>query len=286
MKRNNFNRIKKIVKKVLTYVLLIAVMVILLFPIAFIILSSFKSNREFLLGGTNLLPQQWTLQNYVEAWNTANFGRYTFNSIYFSGIATILILFVTTMMGYCFDRGQFVGKKFIMSLYMSTIFIAGATTVYPVFELCVKLGINKSLNGLIIASVGGLQVMNTFLIMGYVKTIPREIDESAKLDGCSFFRIYWNMILPLIKPMAATVGILSFQGTWNSYMLPLAFTISNEDLRTLTVGVVALKSESLGSTPWNIVTAGSTIALVPVLIIFAIMNKQIVSGIVSGAVKG
>lgn len=279
-------RIRRYIFAACKHIFLIIFSIFSLFPIAYAVLASFKSNREFLLDGSVLLPQQWRYENYITVWNESNFSLYTFNSLYVAIVSTLLILLIASMMGYCLERGEFRGKKIIMGLYIGTMFMVGATNIYPMFELFVKLGLNKTINGLVVARLGG-QAMNTFLIIGCLKAIPREIDESAKMDGCSFFRRYWNILLPLMKPMLATIAILTFNAAWNDYMLPMAFTLSNDKLRTLTVAVVALRNE-LGMTlsPYNLIFAGATISLVPMLIIFAFMNRQVIDGIVSGAVKG
>lgn len=279
-------RVKKAAFTTGKHLFLILFSIFSLFPIAYAVLASFKSNREFLLDGSILFPQQWRFENYATVWNESNFSLFTFNSLYVSILSTVLILLIASMMGYCLERGEFRGKGVVMALYIGTMFMVGATNIYPMFELFVKVGLNKTINGLVVARLGG-QAMNTFLIIGCLKSIPREIDESAKIDGCSFFRRYWNILLPLMKPMLATIAILTFNAAWNDYMLPMAFTLSNEKLRTLTVAVVALRNE-LGMTlsPYNLIFAGATISLVPMLVIFAFMNRQVIDGIVSGAVKG
>lgn len=279
-------KIVRAIGKTLLYIVLIAALIIALFPIIYTILGSFKSSREFLAGGADILPQTFSFDNYVKAWQKANFARYTWNSVYYSGLSTIGVLFFTSMVGYCFNREEFRFKKIIWTMYTLTLFIAGTTTVYPVFDLCVKMGINKTLNGLVLVSISTTQIMGIFLINGYLKTIPREIDEAAVIDGCSFFQTYYRIILPLLTPILSTVAILTFQGTWNNYMLPLAFTVSNPNLRTLTVGVVSLKFETDGVSAWGIITAGSTIALIPIITVFLFMNKYIIKGVASGAVKG
>lgn len=279
-------RAKRTALSAVRHIFLIAFSVFSLFPIVYAVLASFKSNREFLLGGSSLLPTVWQFKNYATVWNESNFSLYTFNSVYVAIVSTLAVLLISSMMGYCLERAEFKGKKIVMAAYIGTMFMVGATNIYPMFELFVKVGLNRSLNGLVVARLGG-QAMNTFLIIGCLKSIPREIDESAKMDGCSFFRRYWNILLPLMKPMLATIAILTFNAAWNDYMLPMAFTLSNEKLRTLTVAVVALRNE-LGMTlsPYNLIFAGATISLVPMLVIFALMNRQVIDGIVSGAVKG
>lgn len=276
----------KTVKNFFRHIVLIAFSVFSLFPVVYVVLSSFKSNREFLMGGSLLLPKQWRFDNYATVWKESNFSLYTFNSIYVALLSVVGILLISSMAGYCLERAEFKGKKIMLGAYLGTMFMVSAVNIYPMFEMFVKLGLTKSLNGLVIAHLGG-QSTNIFLIIGFLKTIPREIDESAKMDGCSFFRRYWNIILPLIKPMLATIAILSFCSAWNDYMLPMAFTLSNERLRTLTVAVVALRNElGVSLSPYNLIFAGATISLVPMLIIFTLMNKQVIDGMVAGAVKG
>ena len=124
------------------------------------------------------------------------------------------------------------------------------------------------------------------MVRSFVQAIPKEIDEAAKIDGCGFAGIFFRIILPLLKPVMATLGILSFSATWNEYLMPTIFTLGNPSQRTLIAGVVALKSTGQAASSWNLMLAGSAISLIPVLIAYAFGNRYFVSGLAAGAVKG
>jgi len=260
---------------------------LMLYPVVYIIMGSFKENAELLLGGTHILPRHFVLENYVQAWKAANFARYTFNSIYISVGVMLLSIFATSMAGYVFARKQFPFKELLYSLYIAFMFVnVGSVTLRPLFELAVKVKMNTSLLSVIFISAGTGQATYMFLARGFVQSIPKEIDEAAKIDGCSFFQIYYRILLPLLQPIIATIGVLSFRGGWNEYIMPLVFTMSNDKLRPLTVGVVMLKGSGDGTAAWNIMFAGATISIVPIILIYIFSTKHFMNGMIAGAVKG
>jgi raffinose/stachyose/melibiose transport system permease protein len=144
----------------------------------------------------------------------------------------------------------------------------------------------SSLWGMTLAQIAVAQPMYCILVQSYINGIPKELDDAAKMDGCNFFRIYWNVMLPIMKPIIATVSILSFRDAWNNYMMPLAFTLSKPQLRTLTIGVVALKDQGEGISAWNLMIAGTVMSLVPMIFIYLFFNRYFISGIMEGSVKG
>ena len=173
-----------------------------------------------------------------------------------------------------------------MGAYMATMFIAiGAVTLRPLFLLMVKLGLHNSLWGIILVQTGA-QGTNIFLVSRFVKSVPKELDEAAIIDGCGFFRIYWQIVLPLIKPVLGVVGLFSFRMSWNDYILPAIFTMTRPDLRTLTVGVVSLKYGETAAAQWNLMLAGASLAILPMLITYVLANRTFLSGLTEGAVKG
>jgi multiple sugar transport system permease protein len=216
-----------------------------------------------------------------------NFGRYTINSIFLSLGVMSLTLLISSMAGYCLARKKFFGSNVIYGLLLAFMFInVGSVSLRPLFELSVKLHMNKSLLSVIFISVGTAQASNIFLVRGFMNSIPKELDEAAKIDGCTFFQIYYRIILPVLKPILAAVGLLAFRSGWNEYILPLVFTMSNEKLRPLTVGVVQLRNAGDGAAAWNIMFAGSAIAIVPIILIYTLCSKYFMSGMTAGAVKG
>jgi multiple sugar transport system permease protein len=290
MAREKSSEVKSISTKVMDIIVqifLIVTAIITVYPILYVILGSFKDNQELLLGGIFLIPKKFVIDNYIQAWTMGNFGTYTFNSIIMSLSIMLLTLVICSMAAYCLARKKFIGSNLIYSLMLMFMFInVGSVSLRPLFELSVKVGMNKSLLSVILISVGGAQAANIFLIRGFLNSIPKELDEAAKIDGCTFFQIYYQIILPVLKPILATVGLLSFRSGWNEYILPLVFTMSNEKLRPLTVGVVQLRNAGDGAAAWNIMFAGSTLAIVPIIVIYMLFSKHFMSGMTAGAVKG
>lgn len=268
--------------------LLLALLAILtVYPIIYIIFGSFKTNSELVQGGIGLLPEKFILDNYTQAWEMANFSRYTLNSMIISFGVMAISLFVSSMAGYVFSRKEFRLKSLIYNAMVLFMFInVGSAALRPLFELAVKFHMNKSLIAIILISAGSGQATYVFLIHGFMNSVPKELDEAAKMDGCSFFGIYSRVILPVLKPALASVALLSFRGGWNEYILPLIFTMTNEKLRPLTVGVVALQNAGDGAAAWNVLFAGSAIAIVPIVLVYIVASKQFMGGMTAGAVKG
>lgn len=283
----NIHRLRKQGSNLLIYAILVFIFIIAIFPVLYTLLGSFKDNMELLTEGNRLFPRRFVLQNYKDAWQIANFAQYTFNSLFMSGSIVVGTIISCTIAGYVFERGHFKGKNLIFTLVVSSMFVSlGSLTLYPVFVIAKFFGINRSLWGVIIIRVLGLNVTNLFIARAYIRTINYEIDESAMLDGCSFFQIYRRMILPLVKPLIATIAILEFRHSWNDYLMPLVFTLSNPRRMPLIVGIMELKSSGEAATSWNLMLAGSSIALIPMITVYLIFNRNFIEGLTAGSVKG
>lgn len=271
----------------IVWLLMLFLAVLMIFPVLYIIFGSFKENSELLVGGSNIFPSKWIFSNYTEAWRQANFATYTLNSVFLATGVMVISLISSTMAGYVFSRRKFKGKELLYSLFVAFMFInVGSVSLRPLFELAVKLHMNKSLISVILISAGTGQATFIFLCRGFVNALPKELDEAAKIDGCTFFQIYRLVILPLLKPVMATVALLSFRHGWNEYILPLVFTMTNDKMRPLTVGVNMLKNAGDGAAAWNIMFAGATIAIVPMLLIYCFFSRYFMGGMTTGAVKG
>lgn len=271
----------------LIFAALLLLAVLTIYPVIYIILGAFKTNSELVSGGIKILPETFLFDNFKQAWEMASFARYTVNSIVLSFGVMALSVIVASMAGYVFARKNFRLKGLIYGALVMFMFInVGSVSLRPLFELATKLHLNKSLLPVILISTGSSQATYIFLIHGFMNSVPRELDEAAMMDGCSFFGIYVRIILPVIKPAIATVALLAFRGGWNEYILPLIFTMTNEKMRPLTVGVVALQNAGDGAAAWNILFAGSAISIIPILIIYLFMSRQFMDGTTAGAVKG
>ena len=268
-------------------IFLIAAAMLIIYPIVYIILGSFKENSELLLGGTRLLPRKFVLDNYVQAWRKANFARYTINSLFLSSGVMLLTIFSTSMAGYVFARKNFRFKELLYSLFVAFMFVnVGSVTLRPLFELAVKVKMNTSLLSVVFISAGMGQATYIFLVRGFINSLPKELDEAAKIDGCTFFQVFYKVIFPLLKPIIATIGLLSFRTGWNEYIMPLVFTMSNDKMRPLTVGVVMLRNSGNGTAAWNIMFAGAAISVIPIVLLYMFTSKYFMSGMTAGAVKG
>lgn len=274
------------VANIAVFTVLGLVFVISIFPVLYTLLGSFKGNME-LLTSNSLFPKTFVLDNYVLAWNMANFEKYTMNSVVMSGAIVIGTIFTTTIAGYVFERGRFPGKEFLFGMVVSSMFVSlGSLTLYPTYMIAKAMHINKSLWGVVIIRVFGLNVTNLFITRSYIRTLSTEIDEAAKVDGCTFFTTFTRVIFPLLKPLIATIAILEFRHSWNDYLMPMVFTMSNQDRMPLIVGVMNLKGSGEAASAWNLMLAGSSIALVPMIIVYLIFNRYFIEGLTAGAVKG
>lgn len=277
---------QKLLSNALVFVVLTFIFVIAIFPVIYTIMGSFKGNMELLTSNT-LFPKRFVLDNYVQAWNMANFEKYTLNSIFMSGTIVLGSIFTTTIAGYVFERGKFPGKNFLFGMVISSMFVSlGSLTLYPTYMIAKFFHINTSLWGVIIIRVFGLNVTNLFITRSYIKTLSMEIDEAAKVDGCNFFSIFTRIIFPLLKPLVATIAILEFRHSWNDYLMPMVFTLSNKNRMPLIVGVMNLKGSGEAASSWNLMLAGSSIALIPMIIVYLFFNRYFIQGLTAGAVKG
>lgn len=282
-------KVKNIITNILKYSILLLILVFTVFPLIYAFAGAFKTNMELMARPDRIFPLEPTFENFKIAWTSEKFNvpRMLFNSLWYTSVSVIITIIISSVSGYVFARSEFPGKKFIFAIFSSLMFISlGSITIYPLFDILTGIGLNKSLWGLVVVQCFGIPVVNMYLVKGFVQALPKELDEAATIDGCTFTGIFFRIILPLLKPIIATIAILAFNRTWNSYLMPSLFTMTSPEQQTLIVGVMALKNSGEGATSWNLMFAGTAIALVPVIILFIFGNKYITKGIVTGAVKG
>ncbi len=275
----------QLISFVAKWIFLGIMIVFTLYPVVYTILGSFKTNAELTQGG-GFFPEQWHFENYYRAFVEADFLQYTWNSIIVSVSVTVLAVVTCSLAGFILARRDFAGKKLWMTLYLSMMFVSlGSVTLYPIYEVLRELGLHESVVGLVIALTGG-QATNVFLVMGFTKALPKELDEAGIIDGCSLYQVYYKIVLPLTKPILAVVALFSFRNAWNDYVTGLVMTITAPELKTLTVAVVQLKYSVNAAAEWHIMLAGASIAIIPILIVYAFAHKQFIAGLTAGAVKG
>ena len=257
------------------------------FPIFYTLMGSGRTTQDLLANPGSIIPETFVFENFVEAWNLANFARFTGNSVFLSFFIVLGTIITSTVAAYVFERGKFWGKEILFALVLSSMFVSlGSLTLFPILRIAQFFNINQSLWGVIIIRVLGLNVANLFISRGYIATISKELDEAAKMDGCSFFKTFVYIIFPLLKPLIATIGILTFRSAWNDFMLPMVFTMANPDRMPLVVGVVNLRNMGESAANWSLMLAGTAISIIPMIIVFLLFNKQFINGLTEGSVKG
>ncbi len=270
------------VRELITTVVLTPLAALWIYPFLWMVSASLKTNNEIFGSGLSLVPQSWQWENYQRAWVTARIGQYFFNTVVIAVGSVAIVLVTTAMMGYVLGRYRFPGKNLILGFFVATVFLPAGYTIIPVFDLITRLGLNGSLFGVILAQAGGAHVIFILLFMGYFNQLPKELEEAAIMDGAGFLRVFAQIMLPLSKPVVATVIIMQFISSWNDFLLPLVLTLPRPDLRTLSVGMYAFRGEYF--TDWSGMAAAATIGIVPVIIVFLFLQRYFIEGL-AGAVK-
>ena len=254
--------------------------IISILPFLWIIISSLKPGNEIMMHPF-ALPSKIVLMNFADAWKKASVGRFFLNSLFISSVTVILILLFSSMASYIL--GRVAPNLFLFTYFTLGIMIPLQTIVIPTFVIIKDLGLLNSYIGLIIAYTTSGLSLGIFILTAFFRTIPRELEEAAFIDGCSRGRLFIQVMLPLTKTGLATVGIFVFLQCWNEYLFA-SVLIAKKQFKTLTQGIMLLKGQY--STDYAVLCAGLTFAIVPVLITFIILQKQIIRGMMVGAVKG
>lgn len=275
---------KALLSRILLWIFLLVVAAMALFPLILAFFGSLKSNLE-LTTGTSLLPKEWKFDNYAQAWTSANFARFTWNSVFISTFTTIGTLLIGTMAAYAVARVDFYGKRLYVVIQSCTLFISiGAVVLRPQFDLMVALHLQKSLWGVIIILISA-HATAFFMLIGFVRAIPKELDEAAFIDGCNFYSVYFRVILPLLTPALGVTALWTFRGAWNEYILPLVFTMTQPGLQTLTVGLAGLKYGVGDAAQPQLMLAGACVSMLPMIIVYIFANKTFMQ-MTAGSVKG
>lgn len=267
----------------LVHAALAGVCFVWIYPFLWMVSASFKSQNEFFEKGLHLLPSAWSTENFERAWHAGRFESYFFNSVAVTLAVIVIVLLITSACGYALGRYSFPGKRFVLAILGASMFVPLEFSVIPIFQLIKDMGLMNTLSGVILAESGGGHVLFVLLFASFFAQVPKELEEAAVMDGSGFVRTYVSVILPLSKPIIGSVVIMQFIWTWNSFLLPLVLTLSSPELRTLAVGLYALRGENI--VDWTGIAAGGTIALAPIIVVFICLQSYFVNGI-AGAVKG
>jgi multiple sugar transport system permease protein len=256
--------------------LLLAAMTV--FPLLWMLTISFKAQAEVFQ--PVLLPKAPSLKNFIYVLTEVPFVRYLFNSFVVSAAVTFVALWFHTMAGYALARLRFPGREAIFLAIFSTFLVSLPVIIVPLFILVRAMGMLDSYAGLIVPAI--FNAFGIFLLRQYYLSLPRELEEAAIIDGAGYWRIYWSVILPLSRPIIASLAILFFLANWNSFLWPLTVT-NSKDLWVVQVGIASFRSQYASS--WQYIMAASTIVAAPMLVIFVIFQKQIMESIKTSGLK-
>jgi multiple sugar transport system permease protein len=267
--------------RALLAVLLAAGGAAMLFPFAWMISTSLKPDLAVFATPPQLVPHPFQPGNYSKVVHVFPVWRFLLNSSLVAVISTTLQVATSAMAAYAFARLRFRGSNLLFLVYLATLMVPFQVTIVPLFIEMKYLHFVNSYPGLILPTIAS--AFGTFLLRQAFMSLPRELEEAAFVDGASYWTVFTRIVLPLAKPSLATFGIFSFMASWNSFLWPLVI-ISSQRLMTLPVGLANLQGEHF--TAWNLVMAGTTISVVPIVLVYLLAQKQIVRGVVLSGVKG
>ena len=275
-------RAKRTISLTLSYVALALVTFLMIFPLIIVVIVSFTPNAVTQTWPPKIIPIAWTLDNYTSLFQRLPIGRELLNTIVFAGAVTIISVFFDSLAAYGLSRVDFKGRGILLAVLIATMMIPAMALLIPVYKLLGSMGLVNSYLGIIIprmADVGGIFLLRQFFI-----SIPKDLDNAARIDGAGEFRIFAQIILPNAVPAILTVGMFNFMGNWNDLLWPLIMT-SKPETRTITAGLAMLTGHGSSVTPYGVVMAGALISALPLLIVFFFVQKRFVEGIAMTGMK-
>ncbi len=267
--------------RLLLYVILIVHLIFTGYPFVWMILSSFKSDKEYFSNPWGL-PSEWHFDNFVQAWSQGISG-YLFNSLYITLFSVIGLLAAATLIGFYLSIRPFKGSQLLLGAFFLGMLIPIHSTLIPLFTIANKLGVYDSFWALFFPYIAFNLPVAVFLAHGFFKGVPRELEEAAMIDGCSVYQTFFRVYLPIAKPILATVTILSFFNIMNDFVFPLVM-VSSESLKTLPLGLMMFKGNF--SANYSLISAALVITTAPIIILYMFLQKYIQKGVVAGSVKG
>lgn len=268
---------------VLTYGLLSVVALLMLFPFFWLVSSSFKSQLDIFSYPPKWIPDPFVFQNYVDAMTFRPFGLYLRNSLAIAGLNVLAVVVTSSFCAYGLARIRFWGRDVWFSIVIATLLLPNIVTLVPQFIIFTRLGWINTILPLTVPIFFGGGAFNIFLLRQFFRTIPEELADAARIDGCTEFGIYWRIMLPLSKPALITVGIFTFLASWNDLIGPLVY-LRSPDTYTVAVGLAQFRGAM--TTRWDLQMAAATVMILPVVILFFLGQRYFIKGIVMTGLKG
>jgi multiple sugar transport system permease protein len=267
-----------------SYTILIIGALTMLLPFFWMVSTAFKPERGIFVMPPQWIPNPFTIENFERVWNNTNLPRAFLNSFFVAFVTTLGEVLTSTMAGFAFARLKFRGQNILFGILLSTLMIPGVVTLIPAFILFRTLGWVGTFNPLIIPILFGTPFA-VFLSRQFFMTLPKELEDAAKVDGCNVFQIYWNIFLPLATPILATLFVLGFIARWNDYLGPLIYLSgSSPDNYTIPLELASLQSQYEQN--WTLLMAGATLALAPIVVLFFAFQRYFIESIALTGIKG
>ncbi len=267
-----------------TYIFLGIWIAFSLFALIWMIYTSFKSNKELYAGVWNL-PTEMHLENYKKAWTVVNLQRYFLNSVVVTFASIFVLTFVCTPAAYVLSRFKFKLGKTLNNLFIIGMGIPYQLLLIPLYKLVFQIHLNDSLFGLALIYIALSIPFTTYLLTGFLRSLPSDLEDGAMMDGCNEFQTFWKIMFPLAQPGIVTAAIFNFIFLWNEYMLAMVF-IMKEQKRTISLGLYSIQSAMLFTADWVGLFAAVVIVMLPTVLIYIILSEKVMAGITLGAVKG
>jgi raffinose/stachyose/melibiose transport system permease protein len=264
--------------RILSYLVLLIFAIVYLGPLFMLVNTSLKTTPDFFKNATSLATSL-NFDNFVEAWEKASFPRLLLNSVIYTAVSTTLYIITAIFVAFPLARGLVRGHKFLYTLFVIALFLPAA--LIPQFQLILNLGLYNNPVGYMLFFL--VNPIGIIILVGYIRTLPRELDESAAMDGCGYFRFVWQIIIPLSRPAIATVIVLHAIGIWNELILPTIY-LTSEEYFPITRGLIVF--QGVYGSDWPTLAAAVMMITVPMLILFLFLQRHMISGLTAGAVKG
>jgi multiple sugar transport system permease protein len=261
--------------------LLVGLTAVSLFPLLWMLSVSFMPAGAASAFPPPLMPETPTLDNYRELFARAGMLRYLANSLLLAAAVTLLSLVLNTMAGYAFAKLAFAGRERIFQLLIGALVIPGQVAMMPLFLMLKEMGLVNSWGGIVVPALAG--IFGIYLVRQYARTIPDELIEAARVDGAGELRIFAVVVVPLLRPVLASLAVFTFLGSWNDFMWPL-IVLTDEELQTLPVALASLSREHVQDN--ELMMAGSVVTVLPVLVLFLLLQRHYIQGLLLGGVKG
>lgn len=273
----------RVVRRLLTYAIILAGAALLLLPFLWMLSTSLKPDRQVFVYPPEWIPDPVMWSNYLKAWTALPFTRYLQNTMLITGLAMLGDVSVSAIVGYAFSKLRWPGRDLLFLVLLGTMMLPAQVTMVPVFLLFKNLGWVNTFYPLIVPSFFA-NALFVFLLRQFFMTIPHDLHDAARIDGANDWQVFTRIILPLARPALATVAVFSFQRHWTDFLGPLIYVSSNDDLRTMALGLYAFKG--IFNIQWTSLMAISVLMLLPTLVIFFLFQRYFVEGVTLTGIKG